>query len=54
MDILGIVLIILGVLLTILSPRIQGPRLGLTGLRVRGVAGPILMILGILKLVDVM
>ena len=53
MNVLGIVFIVLGVMLIFISPKLQQPRLKLTGLRVRGVAGPILIILGILMLTGV-
>jgi hypothetical protein len=53
MQALGIGLIIAGVILFFISPRPQRPQLKLTGLRVRGIAGPVLVIIGILILLGV-
>jgi hypothetical protein len=53
MNVLGIVFVVLGVILILISPKLQQPRLKFTGLRVRGLTGPILIILGILILTGV-
>lgn len=53
MNILGIVLIVVGVILFIINPKPQRAQFKLTGLRVKGIAGPILVIIGILMLTGV-
>lgn len=53
MKALGAVLIGLGVALTVINPRPGKPQIKLTGLRVRGIAGPVLIVLGILILTGV-
>ncbi len=53
MSTLGIILIVIGVILIFVSPRSFRPRITRTGLRIRGLAGPVLIILGILILTGV-
>ena len=53
MNILGIVLIVLGIVLFFLNPKPQRAQFKLTGLRVKGIAGPVLVIIGILMLTGV-
>ena len=54
MDILGIVLIIIGIALMFIGPKPQGVRFSLSGLRIKGIAGPVLIIIGILMLAGVL
>lgn len=54
MDILGIVCIVIGVALIFVSPKPQGVRFSLSGLRIKGIAGPVLIIIGILMLTGVL
>jgi len=51
MNWLGIILIVVGVVLTALHPRLK---LNLSRLRIRGLAGPALIALGILVLLGVL
>ena len=51
MDWLGIVLIVVGIVLTALHPRLK---LNLSRLRIRGLAGPALIVLGILVILDIL
>ena len=53
MTVLGAVFVVLGIILTIMNPRTLRLRLRFTGLRVRGIAGPVLIILGALMLAGV-
>lgn len=53
MTALGVILIIAGIALLFIHPRLERPRTGLTGLRIRGTAGPILIVIGILVLTGV-
>jgi hypothetical protein len=50
MDWLGIILIVVGIVLTALHPRLK---LNLTRLRVRGLVGPALIALGILVILEI-
>ena len=50
MNWLGIILIVVGVVLTALHPRLK---LNLTRLRIRGLAGPALVVLGILVVMGI-
>jgi hypothetical protein len=50
MNWLGIILIVVGIVLTALHPRLK---LNLTRLRIRGLAGPALIILGILVVMGI-
>ncbi len=50
MNWLGIVLIVVGVALTALHPRLK---LNLSRLRVRGLVGPALIVLGILVMLEI-
>jgi hypothetical protein len=51
MNWLGIILIVVGVVLTALHPRLK---LNLTRLRIRGLAGPALIVLGILVILEIL
>ena len=53
MTILGIVFIVAGIVLFFINPRPQRAKIRFTGLRIRGIAGPILIILGILILTGI-
>ncbi len=50
MDWLGIVLIVVGIVLTALHPRLK---LNLSRLRIRGLVGPALIVLGILVILGI-
>jgi hypothetical protein len=53
MSALGIILIVVGVILLFWGPKSLNLSVRRTGLRIRGLAGPILIILGILVLTGV-
>jgi hypothetical protein len=53
MTILGLILIVAGVVLFFINPRPGRPRLTAGGLRMRGIAGPALVIIGVLILLGV-
>lgn len=53
MTLLGSVFIVVGIALFFINPRPQRARIRFTGLRIKGIVGPILIIIGILMLTGV-